>query len=105
MPQISDLEKFARCLRNCGISFKMTEIHPLHLAASQGNFIMKKVDELRKFDSHDPIIIANDLHILDGHHRWLAQSDRDSVDVLRVELPISDLITKAHEFNEPSSDE
>lgn len=105
MPQIADLDKFKSFLRSREIDHGMTNIHPRHLAASQGNFIMKKVDELRKLDSHSPIIIANDLHVLDGHHRWLAQSDKEELEALRVELPIDKLMDIAYEFESRDAQE
>lgn len=96
MPQIEDLGVFLKYLDNIGVSHIKMKIHPLHLKASQGNFDNKKIEALRDSDNFDPVIVANDLYVLDGHHRWLAQGYSESMEIVKVDLGIRELKKVAH---------
>lgn len=59
--------------------------------------MMKDADEFK----NDIFIVDQDDHIMDGHHRWAALKAVDPnmlVRVIRVQIPIDDLIRAGHNF-------
>lgn len=104
MPQIrSDfVPLFKEHLKNHGISTKEKKRDPKHLKATQSEFNLDKVKNLIKNPPPHmkPILTANDDHILDGHHRWLADLNKDEhTDTIEFDLPILDLIQHAKNFD------
>lgn len=93
LPQIKSAEAFLRFLRKNDVSYKQTTIHAHELKPAQVNFDKEKIASLMGGGSHSPIIVSQDNHVLDGHHRWLADYNNGKVcHVIQVEKNILDLI-------------
>ena len=86
MPQVK-FSEFLKYMNVNDILWTHMKINPKHLKASQGNFIEKKIEELKAGSKKfAPIFISSDLYVLDGHHRWLAQIDDEEIEVIKVDL-------------------
>ncbi len=96
MPQIDASTSFIKYLRDNEIDSKRTKVDPNDFRSSQMEFDRNKVESLKMNPSRNPIIVSNDGHILDGHHRWLAdQEEGRKCDALVCNLPILDLLYRA----------
>ena len=99
MPQISNPDDFISHLKNDGIESRLVKLHPDELKSSQMEFDNEKVHAMMAKPSKKPIIVSNDGHIMDGHHRWLADKKMNrKTNVHHVDLPILDLITRAKTY-------
>lgn len=96
MPQLEP-KKFKEYLDEIGVGFECLKIDPLMLKASQGHFNRKKIESMRGQDL-PPIFVSSDLYVLDGHHRWLAQSEKDKIDVFRIDASLNDILDIANEW-------
>jgi hypothetical protein len=59
--------------------------------------MMKDVEKFK----NDIFIVDQDNHIMDGHHRWAAMKAVDPnmlVRVVRIQIPIDDLVRAGHDF-------
>jgi hypothetical protein len=102
MPQLSDnLEDFLKFLDANDIKHhERQDIDPSKLKATQANgFDYDKIMSIPPGETHK-IIISNDLHVIDGHNRWLAAHNRDDVNLKchEVDLPIVAAVAKAKEY-------
>nr|CAB4128744.1 hypothetical protein UFOVP114_70 [uncultured Caudovirales phage] len=111
MPQIrSDLVPgFLQSLRVAGVSVRADAVPVAKLKPTQKEISARKVLDMAERVQNDdqfslkvraPLVVSNDGHILDGHHRWaaLAVADPDtSVQVHVVDLPIHALLERAKE--------
>ena len=72
MPQIeeSDIPNLEKFLSSIKVGFSRGEIDPHELKASQKNFIQSKIDRIDGTKAVRAIIMSNDNHVADGHHRW-----------------------------------
>jgi hypothetical protein len=118
MPQIpkEHLGTFQEHLRADGYSFVPDAVDPAELQATQSELDGKNVGGMMRsardgtFDMlKDPIWISNDGHVLDGHHRWAAATALSTncdppgcvqMPVIRVDMPMSELLTYADRFND-----
>lgn len=103
MPQISgkSLPDFLRFLKKQGIEFHKDSVDPSTLKSTQSEFDDSKIFKMMfDKDSNDPIIISNDFHVLDGHHRWLADynTDKSLTSAYVIDLPILELYRVAKEY-------
>jgi len=99
MPQITNPDDFISHLKDDGVESHRVNLHPDDLKSSQMEFDGKKVRSMMAKPSKKPIIVSNDGHIMDGHHRWLADKKMNrKVDAHHVDLPILDLITRARTY-------
>ena len=99
MPQISNPEDFIAHLKRDGIESRRVKLDPDKLKSSQMEFDIDKVHSMMAKPSNKPIIVSNDGHIMDGHHRWLADKKMNrKTTVHHVDLPILDLITRAKTY-------
>ena len=103
MPQISgkSLSDFLRFLKKRDIEFHKEDIDPSTLKSTQSEFDDSKIFKMMyDTDSNDPIIVSNDEHVLDGHHRWLADfnTNQNSTEVYVIDLPILELYRVAKEY-------
>lgn len=102
MPQIS-VDGFLAYLKKQGIPYQKRFVQTKDLKATQMEFEDEKVLSMMYSNSKrtTPIISSTDNHVLDGHHRWLA--DHNSGNRLCaawvVDLPILELMRIAKEFN------
>jgi len=106
MPQIAAEHRGAMVnfLAARGITHEQTEVDPSTLKPTQAEFSPAKVLRAREFegDADRSILISSDNHVLDGHHQWMAKlSTGEPVKVIRLDAPISKLVSEVHEF--PSS--
>lgn len=100
MPQIDEPVKFIKYLETLGISSKLRNISPDDLKSSQMEFDDDKIQGMRNTQPDKPIIISQDNHVLDGHHRWLADMIEDrKCKVYVVDAPILDLLYHAQHFS------
>ena len=96
MPQLEP-KKFKEYLDDLGISFVCMKIHPLHLKASQGHFNKTKIEAMRG-QKLPPIFVSSDLYVLDGHHRWLAQSEKEQIDVFKIDASFNEILDIANDW-------
>ena len=101
MPQLGPTEPFLKQLDKHGVSYKHEEVHPHTLKASQSEF---NHDAIRSLMSNpkkarSSVVISADDHVVDGHHRFIASYNlKQTQKVVRVNLPILDLIHLAKKF-------
>lgn len=106
MPQLGDGKAFIKHLKDSGVQSVKSKIDPDKLLSSQMEFDDEKIEALRKSPSSNPIIVSNDGHVLDGHHRWLAdQQEGRDCEAYVCNLPILDLMHKAKHFNATLTEE
>jgi hypothetical protein len=93
MPQVGSLRDFIKNLDNQIVKHRHIVVDPRDLKSTQSEFDMEKVNQMPSTKRHTGVIISNDNHILDGHHRWLAHHrDGAKMKVLQVDQPILQLI-------------
>ena len=109
MPQVPEKFKaqFVDELRADGVGVTREEVDAGTLKATQGEYNPTAIQQVRdnragSTDVKDnPIVVSSDDRVLDGHHRWAAAAqDGDRIKVVRVDLPIKDLLSRAREFND-----
>lgn len=107
MPQIK-IDDFLYRINQIGIEWVKEKGVPKNFRPTQINFDSRKVQEILDslktsgFDKNSPIVVSNDMYVLDGHHRYIASilANRP-VDVLAVDLPINKLLKLAMDiYNE-----
>lgn len=113
--EIDVTDAFVNSLRDRGVSMSEERIPAAKLKATQNELDGAKVSgmtaaaEAGKYDpTKDPIIVSKDNYVVDGHHRWASAVALDSVDgrlgddssmpVIRVDMPISELIPASKDF-------
>jgi hypothetical protein len=104
LPQIrSDhMQDFIHHLGTQGVGVKRHRVEPSKLRATQSEFNVEKVKGMmgKKDLSDKPSLTSRDGYILDGHHRWLVDHNKKtSHHTVQVDLPIHDLIAKAHAYD------
>jgi len=105
MPQIKAEHRgaMANFMNARGVSHAAEEVRADSLRPTQAEFSPSKVKRAMKFQGGDrSILVSADNYVLDGHHQWLAKREAgEPIKVIRLNAPISDLISLAHDF--PSS--
>ena len=101
MPQLADSKAFVQKLKDEGIDFTEKDFDTSSLKSTQADFDdMKVLQMMHTTEKKSPIVISRDSHILDGHHRWIADHNTTgSTRAFMVDLPILDLVKKAHDYN------
>ncbi len=106
MPQIGAAKSFIKYLNDNEIQTEKSNIDPNKLKSSQMDFNMDKVQSMRRSKSIDPIIVSQDDHVLDGHHRWLASKmDNKLVNAIICKAPIIDLVNIAKRYTAQLNEE
>jgi cytidyltransferase-like protein len=106
MPQIGAASSFMKYLRDNEIGSKREKVDPSELRSSQMEFDRDKVDSIRMNPSKNPIIVSNDGHVMDGHHRWLADKEENrECDAIVCDLPILDLLYHAKNYSQQLKEE
>lgn len=108
MPQIPNELKprFREELAQHGIASLNANVDARSIRPTQREFNPANVEYLRGqlaagTYKDNPIVVSSDNRILDGHHRWAVEAqDGGRLDVVRVNLPIAELMTRAAAFNE-----
>lgn len=100
MPQLGAAKSFIKYLNDNGVDTVKQKIKPDELKSSQMEFDDEKIMGLRQNPSKNPIVVSNDGHVLDGHHRWLADKEEGrDCEAYVCNLPILDLMHKAKHYN------
>ena len=104
LPQIkgAHIPYFISWLKKNGIKAEAHKIKASELKATQNEFNKEKVKALMHKPETElkPSISSNDGYILDGHHRWLADHNKNvKHDTIKIDLPIHALIKKAHSYD------
>ena len=91
LPQIpaSKQEDF---LLSLGVDFNEEDVSPSSLLPLQK--FVTKLDST----SSKPVLVSSDNYILDGHHRWVANKDALSIDIVRVEMDAVSLLEAARNY-------
>ncbi len=111
MPQLEgdQVDKFVASLQELGVNVVRTEVAVGDLKPTQKHMDTEKVrgmaenamkGEFPKIK--DPVVVSNDRHILDGHHRWAALralGPKNTMRIIQVDLPIDQLVSLARNFS------
>jgi hypothetical protein len=111
LPQIQDPKDFIRYLNSIGIEWKYEMMPAKDIKSTQSEFNQEKIDSLKKLHKIPDSIyfLSNDDYLLDGHHRWIAQKDKNpekKIKVIRIKKGILELlnrIVKDHDGSEYKS--
>ena len=103
MPQVksSDYKEFMAYLENNGAQFTTEKDIPAKdLKPVQSEFSDAGIARQRaKGGARKPVIASSDNYIIDGHHRWLVALNYDeTVDIIRVNMPVRELLKLTLEF-------
>ena len=105
LPQIDNdsMDEYLKHLESRNIAFETKSQPVASLNTSQTKIDLDKIKNIMNNDSKmNPIIVSKDDYILDGHHRALAAYNTDNeceVPIIKVDLPIDELIEISNEFN------
>lgn len=99
LPQIpkEKMPDFLKHVKKQGADTETKDVDTKKLKASQGEFDINKVYQIAMSDKKEPIVVSNDDHVLDGHHRWIANHGQ-KIPAHVVDLPILELIRTAKEY-------
>jgi len=99
MPQIprAKFNDFLRYLSSYGVQYTFRKLPADSLKPSQVFIDSDKIG-IERSKVNKPIVVSNDYFILDGHHGWASNYGLNVVDCMIIDLPISDLIQMAIEF-------
>jgi hypothetical protein len=105
LPQVRDKVAFRDWLHKHNIAWRfISDAKAVDFKPTQFDFDYTKVvgmSEEPEKHRQNPIIVADDNHICDGHHRWAAILRADAqgtLAVLKVHVPIQHLLGLAHQF-------
>lgn len=101
MPQISkeSIPGFKKYLDRNGIDSESKTVDTSSLKSSQMDFDKDKVRSLMKKKTPGRIITSTDGHVIDGHHRWIADHNtKGKVPTLKVDVPVLKLLRIAHDY-------
>ena len=106
MPQIDNPEGFRDYLKSNKVKSRKRLIDGSDLMSSQLNFDNEKIEAMMMNPTNKMMVVSNDGHVMDGHHRWIAnqQMGRKCL-VLQAELPILELIKTANDYNNQLNEE
>jgi AAA domain len=99
----ASMSRFLKWLESEGIDYKKVSVDINKVKPSQGEFNVDIIKSLLKndIDTNDmPAVMSNDYYIMDGHHRYAAQLNKDPNSkyvVYKIDLPFKELIKKAKE--------
>lgn len=106
MPQIKqvDVPEFIRELKAKGIHVTKERVMVSNIKPSQGDYNVDKLRKMiyEKFKADQAILMSNDHYIMDGHHRYAAELNRNPrfrMEVWKVDLKILDLLREAKNFH------
>lgn len=96
---------FMSGLRRSGVAVTAGQMSVASIKATQNDINLDKVRGMQKGAPEKslkkPVIVSADGYLLDGHHRWAAlrlQNPGNQLPVIRVGLPMTDLLKAAHAF-------
>jgi hypothetical protein len=97
----ASMQDFLKWLKSEGVDFKKVSVNIKDVKPSQGEFNVDIIKSLLKhdIDTNDmPAVMSSDYYIMDGHHRYAAQLNKDPNSkyvVYKIDLPFKQLIKKA----------
>ncbi len=109
MPQVPNVYKpqFMSELNASGVKTSLETVDAKTLKPTQNEYNSSVIRSLReaiasgKFDDKNRVVVSSDGRVLDGHHRWaVAAQDGKELNVVRVDLPIKELLSRARDFND-----
>lgn len=106
MPQIPRQVKqdFLDELRQRGVGVKSETVDARSLRPTQENYNPAQLQVVRDQwgdAKANPIVVSSDDRVLDGHHRWAVAAQRgEYLQVVRVDLPMDELLDLARDFND-----
>jgi hypothetical protein len=106
LPQIpgDKVGEFIQFCNDNGVSVEDMAVHPKKLRAIQSHVNRDKVDSIKQDDLTEDWIgpmVAQGGYILDGHHRWIAWSEKhpdDNMGIVFFHCPITKLVELGHKF-------
>lgn len=108
MPQIKAEHRGAMVnfLNARGIEHQEDTVPSASLKPTQAEFSREKVAKAKAYQGGNrSILVSGDGHVLDGHHQWMAAREKgEDVKVIRLNAPITDLLTAAREFPSSTTD-
>jgi hypothetical protein len=108
MPKLYNIQKLYSDLRAQGIAYDIRMVDPMALKPGQLDFDLDKVrgmmDKMANLTLEAPLIISRDMHVVDGHHRWIAGAN-NNVPVMAhyVNMDFHDLIEFLNELQYPQN--
>lgn len=101
---------FLKFLREHGVGVENVKVKAASLKASQAELVGPKVAAIMDKGKWDKgvVYVSKDGYVIDGHHRWAAAVGADAEDglgdlkikVVRVDMPISEVLQVANAFTE-----
>ncbi len=103
MPQINkdNLPEMLRLFKTYEIPYRINNIETNKLKAYQDDYVPEKLNHMVDVINNgenilkNPILVANDNKIVDGHHRWLAArkcfGDNFKMKCIQIMLPSDDV--------------
>lgn len=115
LPQIksTDVPEFIEWLDEKGVDSLRTSMEVGELTPIQKEINLEKTDSMAAkheegeidLSTGKPVMVSNDEHLVDGHHRWYALRElnpNNRLDVVMIDAPILDLISLMKQFPKTS---
>jgi ParB-like chromosome segregation protein Spo0J len=97
------MDEYLKYLSDKKINYAKQKLPTRDLKSTQMEFDKDKVAEMMNSSKPGkPIVVSNDGYILDGHHRWLADYNKDKnsqTSAIVVNLPILELMRVSKYYN------
>jgi hypothetical protein len=107
MPQIDDVTHFVTWLELKGVQSYKVELDPKLIKPIQSMVDRNKIRKLSSLEITKPVIVSEDMFLLDGHHRLFSVIRHDpnkNVVAIVVQLPINKLFQLTSEYLEQVDD-
>ena len=111
LPQIksADMDNFRAWLEEQGVESFNSSMEVGELTPIQKEINLEKVDSMASKHSageidlvtNKPVMVSNDEHIIDGHHRWYALLELDEtneLETINIDLPVEELLTMVTQY-------
>lgn len=109
MPQIKAEHRGAMVnfLNARGIAHQEGTVPASELKPTQKEFSREKVAKALGFEGGNrSILVSSDGYVLDGHHQWMAAREKgEEVKAIRLDAPMSELLSVAREFPSATTDD
>ena len=94
MPQVPSKERpaFLQFLQDAGVKVTDEQMKPTAITPIQIEYFPAKVERAKGIPAERRVFVSADGYLLDGHHQWMAQRGRDTVNVTRIGLPVREAI-------------
>ncbi len=94
MPQIKmpDRENFIEFIKGKGVQIVNTTVNPNELKPSQKEFSPEQAERAKGLPESRRLLVSKDNYLLDGHHQWLANKDKASINITKINLPVREAL-------------